>query len=310
MHSVRAVMLVAVLAFAQLPAGAQSAVVPGEFQGRWGSSQARCMFAHEGGLTVSADEFLFYESRAKVHSAQQVGRQEVEFDMEFSGEGQTWRGLRRFALSSDTRTLTDVTGPAPFARVRCEQNPLPFLDEGPSDPDFLAFRSSLLDAVASRDAAYILSIVSDRIRNSFGGDGGIDEFERVWQLDAQDSRFWTEFGTVLRLGGAFQGEDGFLAPYTTATWPNNLDGFQHVAVIGTNVNVRSEPSLTAPVVSRMSYQTVRMVMGWPPGEWLHVRLADGTGYINVSYVRSPIGYRAFFERTDGRWVMTIFIAGD
>jgi hypothetical protein len=61
----------------------------------------------------------------------------------------------------------------------------------------------------------------------------------------------------------------------------------------------------------VSYQTVRLVRGWPPGDWLNVRLADGsTGYINVKYVRSPIGYRAIFERTDGRWVMTYFIAGD
>jgi hypothetical protein len=117
---------------------------------------------------------------------------------------------------------------------------LPFVDEAPSDPGFLAFRSSLLDAVASRDSAYILSIVSDRIRNSFGGDGGIDEFERFWQPDSQDSRFWTEFETALRLGGAFRCEDSFVAPYTTATWPNDLDGYAHAAVIGTNVNVRSE----------------------------------------------------------------------
>ncbi len=311
MYSMRAKILVTVVAFAGLPAGAQNTVVPGGFQGRWASGQARCMTAHEGSLTVSANEFLFYESRAKVLSTRQIGRQEVEFDMEFTGEGQTWHDVGRFSLSSDARTLTDVTRPDGFARVRCEQIPLPSVDEAPNDPDFLAFRTSLLDAVASRDSAYILSIVSGGIRNSFRGDGGIDEFERDWQLDADDSRFWTEFGTVLRLGGAFQGENSFVAPYTTATWPNTLDGFEHAAVIAKNVNVRSEPSLTAPVISRMSYQTVGLTRVRPLGEWLPVRLANGgTGYINKSYVRSPNSYRAFFERRDGLWVLTIFIADD
>lgn len=312
MRSMLATILVAVAGFVPSPAGAQNTVVPAAFQGRWASAQTQCMTAHEGSLTVSADELLSYESRGKVLSTRQIGREEVEFDLAFYAveRQQTWRDIRRFMLSPDGRTLTDVTA-GNLVRVRCEQNPLPFVDEATRDPVFLAFRTNLLNAVARRDSAYIVSIVSDRIRNSFGGDGGIDEFERVWQLGAEDSRFWTEFGAVLRLGGAFQGEDSFIAPYTTATWPNMLDGFQHSAVIATGVNVRSAPSLSAPVVARMSYQTVRLASDRPPGDWLSVHLADGsTGYIDERYVRSPISYRAYFERMDGRWVLMMFIAGD
>ena len=225
---------------------------------------------------------------------------------------QTWREVRRFTLSPDASTLTDVTYPTPFVRVRCEQVPLPFVDEAPTDPDFLVFRARLLEAVTSRDSAFVLSLVSDRIVNSFGGNGGVDEFILDWRLDAEDSRFWTEFETVLLLGGAFLAEDRFLAPYITATWQSvNLDPFEHSAVIGANVNVRSEPSVTAPVVSKMSYQTVREVNGLSSAEWVPVRLADGTtGYINERYVRSPIGYRAIFERSNGGWELTAFVAGD
>jgi hypothetical protein len=61
----------------------------------------------------------------------------------------------------------------------------------------------------------------------------------------------------------------------------------------------------------MSYQTVRLASDRPPGDWLSVHLADGsTGYIDERYVRSPISYRAYFERMDGRWVLMMFIAGD
>jgi hypothetical protein len=312
MKSNGAIFLFAAATLVQVPVEAQNSVVPGGFQGRWASDQTRCMSLHDSRLSVSEDEFLFYESRAKVLSARQTGPQEVEFEMESSGEGQTRREVRRFVLSPDGGTLTDVTSPAQFVRVRCEQVPLPFVDEASNDPDFLAFRTRLLEAVASRDTAFILSLVSDGILNSLGGDGGIDEFIRHWQLDAEVSRFWTEFETLLRLGGAFMTDDRFLAPYTAATWQNtNLDGFDYSAVIGANVNVRSEPSLTAPVVSRMSYQTVREARSISSDEWVPVRLTDGgTAYINKRYVRSPISYRAMFERSNGRWELTAFLAGD
>ena len=34
------------------------------------------------------------------------------------------------------------------------------------------------------------------------------------------------------------------------------------------------------------------------------------GYVASRFVRSPIGYRAYFSRKDGRWQMLMFIAGD
>lgn len=265
MNSIRGLIILTVSALSQSPSWAQNTAVPGGFQGRWASDQARCMSTHDSRLTVTEDEFLFYASRARVLAMRQIDRQEVEFDMEATGEGQTWRETRRFTLSPDASMLTDVTRPDPFVRVRCEQVPLPFVDEAPIDPDFLAFRTRLLEAVASRDSAFILSLVSDRILNSFGGNGGVDEFIMDWQLDSEDSRFWGEFETVLRLGGAFLAENKFLAPYVTATWQSvNLDGFEYSAVIGADVNVRSEPSLTAPVISTMSYQTFRTHDGLRP----------------------------------------------
>ena len=46
-------------------------------------------------------------------------------------------------------------------------------------------------------------------------------------------------------------------------------------------------------------------------EWTRIKLRDGrTGYISSRYVRSPIDYRAVFNKMDGRWRMTAFVAGD
>jgi SH3-like domain-containing protein len=50
--------------------------------------------------------------------------------------------------------------------------------------------------------------------------------------------------------------------------------------------------------------------GHPYG-WLQVALADGQrGFVADRYLRSPIDYRVAFEKQDGNWRMTFFLAGD
>jgi hypothetical protein len=42
-----------------------------------------------------------------------------------------------------------------------------------------------------------------------------------------------------------------------------------------------------------------------------VQLTNGrTGFVPARLARSPIAYRAFFTRRDGRWQMAMFVAGD
>jgi hypothetical protein len=45
--------------------------------------------------------------------------------------------------------------------------------------------------------------------------------------------------------------------------------------------------------------------------WRRVKTEDGeSGYVAARDVRSPIDYRAAFEKVDGRWMMTFFVVGD
>jgi hypothetical protein len=47
------------------------------------------------------------------------------------------------------------------------------------------------------------------------------------------------------------------------------------------------------------------------GAWRRVRLGDGRiGYMGSGDLRSDIDYRAIFERRGGRWLLTVFVAGD
>jgi hypothetical protein len=100
----------------------QNAQVPINFRGSWASSEAHCGVSHEGSLTIYEARIDFYESRGKVLSVIEASPVEMEVEIESTGEGQTWRHVRRFLLSQDKRTLTDMTNRAsPFSRVRCDK---------------------------------------------------------------------------------------------------------------------------------------------------------------------------------------------
>lgn len=199
------------------------------------------------------------------------------------------------------------------------------VDEAAQDRSFKVFRDKLLRAARKKDKEFILSILDPKIQLSFGGDSGISDFKKMWKLDEPDNQFWNELITVLELGGSFETVEGhreFVAPYVTSKWPDNQDigdFFEYVAVIGTNVRLRAEPSLNAAVVASLSYDIVKMFAPQPTGEavkkdgfnWVKIMTGDGKqGYLADKYIRSPVDYRAFFRKIKGSWRMTVFIAGD
>jgi hypothetical protein len=199
------------------------------------------------------------------------------------------------------------------ALMAAEPKRLDPVDEGRGRPDFQQFRSGLQAAVAARDVEALLRAVSPDIKNTFGDDNGIEAFTRRWRLDRRDSPLWKELGTVLSLGGSFEGPDSFVAPYVFSRWPGDYDSFEHVAVVGSNVRVRSGPAAGAGIIDTVSYAVLELGRGRGDRQqsWTPVILADGrAGFVAAHLVRSPIDYRADFTRAAGRWLMTVFVAGD
>jgi hypothetical protein len=198
--------------------------------------------------------------------------------------------------------------PAPAAYGRT----LMPVDEAAALPDFFSFRARLLQVIARRDAAALLEIVDPAIKNGFGGDDGKAAFEREWRPSSADSGVWETLAVVLALGGKRSGHDGFTAPYVFAAWPDGVDGFEHVAVIGDDVRVRRAPRADAAEIARVSFDVLRRGRDdSAPDGWTPVIAADGqAGYISSQYVRSPIDYRAFFSKQGGRWWLVMLLAGD
>lgn len=199
------------------------------------------------------------------------------------------------------------------------------VDEGSQEPSFLAFRTKLVAAAERKDLKYVKSIMDPKIHLSYGGHVGKDGFKELWKNEAE---FWVEFLPVIKNGGRFVGEgrnkmNVFAAPYLFLDMPEDLDQFEYFAVFGNNVNLREKPDPTAPVITQLSYnivkadESVATKRKTGPREhdwkydWHEIETLGGIkGWMKAEFVRSPVDYRAGFEKKRGKWVMTFFLAGD
>lgn len=193
------------------------------------------------------------------------------------------------------------------------------IDGAAKDKSFLAFRNELLKAVDTRNTAFIYGIVVKDIKNGFGGEDGILNFKKQWKLNSPKSDFWKEFGFAIKNGGNFQSDNSFVAPYTFSDFPADLDGFEHQAIIGENVRLREKPDISAGTVALLSYNIVKFdyekSLKDPKDNekylWIKVETLGGKkGYVAPQFIRSPIDYRAGFEKIRGKWKLTFFLAGD
>lgn len=200
---------------------------------------------------------------------------------------------------------------------------VPPFDQAGQQPDLKVFRDGLLDAVKARDIEAVVAAASEDILLSFGGDEGPARFrdflsgKEEWAGEG----YWKDLEKALSLGGAFDQGGGFSAPYYYADvteLPEEVDYFTVFYCIGDKVRVRSGPSTNDAVIGQLSYDIV--VADDPDNvaatdstgrDWFYVRTFDGLkGWVAADFLGSPYGYRAGFEKRDGRWMMTFFLAGD
>ena len=160
----------------------------------------------------------------------------------------------------------------------------------------------------------MLAVVDSNIKTGFGGDDGIAAFEKQWHLRSMDGPLWRELGATLALGGTFDAQGSFVAPYVYSKWPEAIDAFENVAITGSGVRVRAQPSLDGKVVGRLSYAIVPIAKGKLRSEDRGVdpgRVRSGPLRVRRRPVaRSPVGYRAFFTHRAAGWRLVMFLAGD
>ena len=144
-------------------------------------------------------------------------------------------------------------------------------------------------------------------------------FRRNWLVKGATSEYggdtgaptlWQELHAVLRLGGRWQDDGVFVAPYVCTDFGDEPDV---AAVLGANVRVRADATAESLVIATLTYGKVRFSNYdyFVQRPWTRVELSDGrTGYINGRYLRAPSDFCAYFARRNGKWRMTIFVQPD
>ena len=197
---------------------------------------------------------------------------------------------------------------------------LPPMNSNWSD-DAVRFVSRLNTIIRDKDLIALRNILGVGILNSFGGNGGVDEFFEMWGLNrnADNSEVWDVLAHIIDLGGVvyedFTGEEPVQSisfPYTSSNFPNDFDVFEFAIATGPMVPFRAVPSDTGGVMAYLDHEIIRPANGWMPDpEWYLIERFDGSlGWVDADYVLSPIDYRAEFQKIDGEWKMTSLVAGD
>lgn len=191
-------------------------------------------------------------------------------------------------------------------------------DEAPQDPAFAAYRKKLLDAIARKDVNAVTKLMDPRIKLDFGGGEGIATFRKNWNVTSPDTQVWKALGIVVGNGGHFNSRTEFVAPYVFSAWPDDFDAFENVAITDPKAELLDGPHESRRTIRKLGFEIVEVLNGagkpqHEAGEddWSEVKTQDGArGFVKARQYRSPIDYRAVFEKKRGRWRMTVFIAGD
>lgn len=217
------------------------------------------------------------------------------------------------------RAASPVTNSRQFEQ-RIKLSPV---DEGRQDPSFQRFRDSLLEAVRRHDKDFLLGVLHPSIENGYDLKVGVDEFKKLWEPQDPNSPVWSVLSSALTGGGSFTKRADareFCGPYVVNQWPNviqqlpeGIDSLDFVAITGDDVAVYLEPKVTAPIVTRLSYDVVRSIPNAQVTDrtnpkfssWIKIKTPDGKeGYVPDSDVQGPMDYGVCLRQTNGKWLIT------
>lgn len=186
------------------------------------------------------------------------------------------------------------------------------VDDGVSDRGFAAIREQLQGVIARRDTSALLVFIGENARLSYGDDpGGPDGLRSMWLSGDPPGGepVWDVLRRILD-AGSVEVDGAITVPYVFAIWPDSIDAFSHVAVVGDSIAATVAPSDTSGVVALVSHAILPAPEPAASG-YRRVRLPDGAeAYIPASAAMSPIGYRAVFWKEGSVWKLQTLLAGD
>jgi hypothetical protein len=182
------------------------------------------------------------------------------------------------------------------------------------DGDFMSFLSEMRSAVEARDIEAILSRSTSDIFLSFGSQGGHDVLRRLLSDPQAATSYWQELKAVLQLPAARGAEGLHCAPYFTCmNLPQEaglIEPFDTAFIVSKDVSVFAEPDAAAAPLMKLSFDVVKVLEFAEDPDWVRIALPGGeAGYVRSSTFRTLFDFRASFEKIEGFWLMTSFVAG-
>lgn len=225
-------------------------------------------------------------------------------------------GSRGFLRGAAMALIAAMVSLAPTAHAA--EGDRPVVDEGMDNAAFADARAAIIAALRLGDMEAVAAYADEDILLDFGGGAGRDAFRSRLETGEENGLTGEEYRAALEealmFGGRFTGADMFVAPFTfTEPLPDDLDAFDASFVLGGDVPVRAAPSETAKIVGTVSFELVHYDETAKGNDaFMPVRSDDGrvSGFVAIEHLKSPLDHRATFEKKDGNWIMTAFVAGD
>lgn len=187
---------------------------------------------------------------------------------------------------------------------------LPPEDKCQGDSRLVDARARLAAAVEKKDAGSLLGMTANDIEFGLDEPHSKAAFIRTWKLDSEPEKspIWAALAKILPLGCAFDSAGNAVIPYLF-TALEDRDAFATAVTIRPNVNLRSAPSETAPVVAVLHYEV--LTLDTDDEVWGKVHTDEGlSGYVRRDLTHTPVGFRAYLKKVSGAWRLTVFIEGD
>jgi hypothetical protein len=102
--------------------GASAPEFPAAFWGQWTEDLAACGGEDTSGLFISSRNLDYYDGQGVLIDLAQESASAVSAQLEFTGEGETWRETARLELSEDKQSMSAAVLAQTLTLSRCSEN--------------------------------------------------------------------------------------------------------------------------------------------------------------------------------------------
>lgn len=200
-----------------------------------------------------------------------------------------------------------------------QNSKFPPKDDSGRSLELKLFVKELKEIIKNKDSQKLLTVVHPQVKFDFDEGIGIEKFKKTWKPENKNSSLWAIMDKIVRLGGVFNKNRAepfydFVFPYVNAVdLEDGDDYFTTLVITGKGVKVHEKPNSNSKIIGQLTYDIVSYDYEKSNDDkWYFIQTADKkfSGYINSEFAYSPVDYRMFLTKENGKWMISCLVAGD